>query len=235
MTRLSNALDASTLCLDQWHTPATDYPTAKIGNYRIHRHNYTRGTYRYWGLDGYLTFRVNKALPITILEQRRDRQWCSWMVDDPPQQRAMEIYAAQAKGSVLVVGLGLGLYLHELAKNSNVEKVTVIEISEEVIQLVKPLLPSLPKFTIIHEDFYNYLSYYQDPAQWDTVLVDLWVSHGTQEKLRILYHDIYPLIPILRSEYPKAKITFHGFPTLSDTELISDKMVKLLTDLGGIY
>ncbi len=235
ITRLSKALDAHTLYLDQWHTPATGYPTSKIGNYRIRRDKYTRGSYKYWGLDGYLVFRVNKAIPITTLQQRRGRQWYGWMVDDPPQQRAMEIYAAHAKGKVLVVGLGLGLYLHELAKNSEVEKVTVIEISKEVIQLVEPFLPSLPKFTVIHEDFYNYLNNYQDSTQWDTILVDLWVSHSVEDKLRILYHDICPLIPVLRYKYPRAGITFHGFQTVSDVKPVSNEMVKLITDLGGIY
>ena len=231
--RLVRALNTRSLHLDQWHTPATDYPISKAGNYRIHRDKYTRGKYKYWGLDGYLTFTVDKALPITTLQQRRNRHWYSWMVDDPPQQRAMEIYAAHAEGRVLVAGLGLGLYLHELAKNSDVEKVTVVEISSEVVELITPFLPSLPGLTIVREDFYEFLNTSQE--QWDTILIDLWVSHGVEEKMRILYHNVLPLIPILQNKYPGAKITFHGFQTVSDVKLISDKMIKLVTSFEGVY
>lgn len=42
----------------------------------------------------------------------------------------------EAHGCVLIVGLGLGMVLQEILKKQDVTKVTVVEISEEVIELV---------------------------------------------------------------------------------------------------
>jgi len=227
------AFDGYILYLDEWHTPATIYPAATKGSYRIHHGKYKPGMYKYWGMDGYLVFNVNsRGIPITSLQQRRDRKWHGWMVDDPPNHRAMEIYAEHAKGKVLVAGLGLGLYLHELAKNNKITEVAVVEVSSEVIQLVEPYLPVLPGFTIILDDFYEFID--RDCEQWDTILIDLWVSRSKEDKMRILYHKILPLIPVLAQKYPKANITFHGFQTVSDIKPVSERMVDLIISLGGI-
>ncbi len=233
LPRLANALEDLTLEIDQWHTPATDYLKAEAKDYRIRRKLYARDSvYKYWGMDGYLYFRVKKSSPITSLQQRRGGQWHTWMVDDPPQQRAMEIYAEHAHGKVLVAGLGLGLYLHELAKNERVEKVTVIEISPEVVMLMNSHLPSLPEFVILLEDFYDFITH--DTEQWDTILVDLWVSHSVEEKLELYYHHVIPLFYELKQKYPKADITFHGFQTVSAVKPVSEGMAKLIIDIGGI-
>lgn len=229
---LLGALESRTLYIDQWHTPATDYPEAEVGGYRIHRGRYARGVYRYWGLDGYLIFKVRKPILVTNLQQRRGKHWYGWMIDDPPQQRAMEIYAMHAHGKVLMVGLGLGLYLHELAKNKKVEKITVVEISPEVVLLVEPYLPILPEFTFLLADFFEFIRY--DTEQWDTILIDLWVSHSAEDKMEILYHRILPLIPVLAQKYPKAEITFHGFQSVSAVKLVSEEMVNLIIGIGGI-
>lgn len=228
---MANALEKRTLYIDQWHTPATDYAEHKIGDYRIHRGRYTHDVYNYWGMDGYLYFMVRKPIPITSLQQKKEGRWCGWMIDDPPQQRAMEIYAKYAHGKVLVAGLGLGLYLHELAKNKDVKSVTVIEISPEVATLMGPYLPSLPEFVILLEDFYDFIAH--DTEQWDTILVDLWVSHNVGEKLVLYYHHVIPLYDELKQKYPKADVTFHGFQTVSAVKPTSKELVKLILGIGG--
>ena len=44
-------LDKYTLCLSDWHTPATDYSERQIGDYRIHHSRYRCGVYDMNGID----------------------------------------------------------------------------------------------------------------------------------------------------------------------------------------
>lgn len=220
-----------TLEISKWYTPATDYPERQIGSFRIHRSKQSRGYYNYWGLDGYLFWRVRKPILITNLQEKRDGEWHSWMVDDPPQQRAMEIYAANAHGRVLVAGLGLGLILHELAKNHQVTQVTVVEKSPEVGALVGDYLPSLPEFVILLDDFYYFIN--SDNNSWDTILVDLWVSGSEEEKMQLFYQQVLPLHAMLALKYHGSEITYHGFQTVSAIKPVSEEMAKLVIEING--
>ena len=182
-----------------------------------------------YGIDDYVFFEATKALPITYLEQRRGKRWYSWMLDDPPHWRAMEIYAEHAKGKVLTAGLGLGLILQAMKGNSNIESITVIEQSPEVVSLVEPHLPSLPEFVILIDDFYNFLQ--RDRTEFDTIIVDLWVAHGVEEKMEIYRHKVLPLGVELKVRYPKTSITFHGFHTVSDIKHTTPEMVKKVHEI----
>lgn len=219
--------------IDTWHTPASDYPEGQVGNFRLIRKKYYRGSYRYSGMDGFIFFKVDKPIPIMTLQEKREGQWHAWMVDDPLNYRAMQIYAEHAHGRVLVAGLGLGLYVHELAKNKNVELVMVIEKSAEVMALVDHCLPSTLPVTIQERDFYDFLK--KDMEQWDTILVDLWVSGNQEQKLDLYYHHVLPLVPVLGKKYPKADVTFHGFQTVSAVKPVSQEMVDLIISTGGLY
>lgn len=212
----------------EWHTPATDYPEKQAGNFRIHHGRYTRGLYRNWGVRDYLFFKVMKPIPITSLQELRGKRWRDWMVDDPPQQWAMEIYAREAYGKVLTTGLGLGLIVHELVKNPSVTQITVVEKAPEVVELIKPYLPD-GKVKIVTDDFYHFVTI--DDTEWDHIIVDLWPIKGKKEKLAALYHRVLPMIPELKMRYPKASITFHGFQTVSDIKPVSEEMIKLIEEL----
>lgn len=225
----SNPLEEHTLKLASWHTPATDYLEKEEGNFRIHRKPYIRGTYEMYGIDNYIFFEVTKPIPVTTLQERRGKRWYQWMVDDPPHWRAMEIYAEHSKGKVLTTGLGLGLILQAMKNNRNIESITVVERSKEVVRLVEPYLPILPEFVIILDDFHEFLR--TDLTPWDTIVVDLWVAHGADEKLGIYYHEVLPMAVDLAVRYPKASITFHGFPTVSDIPFASKEMIKKILDM----
>lgn len=225
------AADKYVLELDSWCTPATSYPEQELGNFRIHRGQYRRGLYEMHGIDDFIFFQVVKPIPITYLEERRGKRWHSWMLDDPPHWRAMEIYANNAKGKVLVAGLGLGLYLQALKENKDVERVTVVEQSSEVVQLMESHLPTLPGFSIALGDFYEFLD--KDFTSWDTILVDLWVTHGPKEKLEVYWHKVLPLAASLKLRYPRASITFHGFSTVSDIQFASQEIIDKIVELKG--
>ena len=195
--------------ISEWGTPATSYPEQELNNFRIHHGRYNRGTYYMYGIDGHIFFEAVKPLVITNLQEKRGKKWCNWMVDDPPHWRAMEIYAEHSTGKVLTTGLGLGLYLQALAKNKNIEQVTVVEKNPDVIKLIKPHLPDLPKLDILVEDFYDFIRW--NKTQWDTIMVDLWVAHGVDEKMKLFNREVIPLFVDLTQRYPGAELSFHGF------------------------
>ena len=147
------------------------------------------------------------------------------MVDDPPNYRAMEIYAEAAKGKVLCAGLGLGLIQHELAKNKEVTQVVTVERSQDDVHLVWEHCPKGQCLVI--GDFFNFVEWSDE--QWDMIIADLWVSMSGGDKMRLL-HQIVPLVVRLKNKWPNAKVVVHGFQTLSDVKPVSEEMVKLIID-----
>lgn len=212
--------DKLTLKLDSWHTPATDYPAIQKGKFRIVHEYYDRGTYRMHGVGGYVLLKVKKRIPVTLLqEQRKGKGWCTWMIDDPVQWMSMEIFAKHSKGKVLVAGLGLGLIVHALAKNKDVESITVVEKNFGVVRLVEPLLQKLPNLNIIIEDFHSFILF-DTVVPYDTVIVDIWVSTNRKEKAYVL-SQLLPLSYLLKRTYPNASISYHGFYNFSDIKYCS--------------
>lgn len=58
------------------------------------------------------------------------------MSDTEDEMRDFSYFVRRAKGAVLVNGLGLGMTVEALLRKKEVEKVVVVEISKEVINLV---------------------------------------------------------------------------------------------------
>lgn len=207
--------------IEDWITPATAYPERRIGDHRIRRHRYGRGIYRMSGLDDKALFRVLRGhpLPITCLEQRRvGGGWHTWMVDDPPHWKAMQVYAAEAQGPVLCAGLGLGLIQHALAANPAVEYVLTVEREADVIALVNPLLPHPAKeLRTVEEEWRGVLSGDLDAVEeeWGMIVVDLWVTSNLRDKYEAMA-DATSMYRRLRDRWPDAKLVFHGFTPLCD-------------------
>ena len=219
-------MEEATLRLREWQTPATSYEEKQVGDFRLKLSRYCRGNvYPYWGMDDYLFFKCIKEIPVMLLQEKANGKWKQWMVDDPPQYRAMQIYAKAAKGRVLCAGLGLGLIQHELVKNKKVTQVVTIERSQEVADLVWDYCPNKAKSYLVIQDFWEFFQ--KNDEQWDMILADLWVSRGAEDKLRLL-HEIIPLVVELRTKWPNAKVVIHGFQTLSDVKPVRKKMVKLI-------
>ena len=62
----------------------------------------------------------------------------------------------EAKGTVLVAGLGLGMFLTAICDKPEVTKIIVIEKSPDVINLVAPTFASHPKISIINADIFEW-------------------------------------------------------------------------------
>ena len=103
-----------------------------------------------------------------------------WMLDAPSEMNTIEPYARKAKGKVLTFGLGIGFYVYMALLNEDVESVTIVEHSQEVIHLFNTVLrlqfPSNKEITIIQGDAFDYFNE-QTLNQYDSVFVDIWQSN----------------------------------------------------------
>ena len=79
-----------------------------------------------------------------------------------------------ATGDILVAGLGIGFLNKELIDNHNFNSVTIIENSQEVIDMVWPYCAGDSRFTLIKED----IETWNVPAgsHWDIGWFDSWIS-----------------------------------------------------------
>ena len=91
----------------------------------------------------------------TRLKRNKD-SWGNIVMSDTPAEMDDHWYAvANAKGSCLLNGLGIGMVLKNILLKSEVTDVTVIEISQDLIDLVGPHYND-PRVTIICMDALEY-------------------------------------------------------------------------------
>ena len=94
-----------------------------------------------------------------------------------------------AKGSILIGGLGLGVMELILSKMENIDSVLVIEKNIEVINLVWDKLKLPPKFAVVQADCFKYV-----PARlFDTIYLDIWsdISETALNEMLILKNKYF--------------------------------------------
>lgn len=92
------------------------------------------------------------------------------MTDTPAEKRDHIDVVQHAKGSVLITGLGLGMVANACALKPQVTSVTVIEINQNVIDLVKPTLHR--KVKVICADALEWKG--KRGQKWDVIWHDIW-------------------------------------------------------------
>ncbi len=99
----------------------------------------------------------------------------TWMSVTPHEINTMKEGIDEAKGNVITLGLGLGYYAFVVSNKENVNKVTIIEMNEKIIDLFKkeilPLFPHKEKIEIIQTDAFKFLDEQFDA---DYLYADLW-------------------------------------------------------------
>lgn len=176
------------LQIDEWHTPCTDYPRLKQGNAQISQTRYPRSMYLFENMEfegkKYASYEVLKPLTITTLKIGGK----IWMVDDPTHWFGTKYYldTLNPSGHLLIAGLGLGIVLHHLYKNyPNVKQITVIEINQNVIDLICPLLPKDDRVTFVCADFYSFcVKSNLTEKSFDYLYWDLAVGNGKDQRVK---------------------------------------------------
>ena len=119
-----------------------------------------------------------------------------WMSVNPMEIATSRKAISNASGNVLVLGCGLGYVPYMMSLKENVEKITIIEQSDEVIQIFKEVI--LPEFhtnkiEIIKADAFTYLD--AAAEKYDYVYADVWQDNvdGLEDyKIFVKYEDKFP-------------------------------------------
>lgn len=168
-----------------------------------------------------------------------------WMSDSPMEQDGLSIPVVMAKGHVLVLGLGLGLYPHILLKrNKTVTKVTIVEAEQDVIKLVYPHISS-SKTEVVCSSAEVFLAC--NKTKFDFIYIDVWPDivtsireadkwlslcrpHLAEDGLvRCWLQELYDRV---KFRLPKEPLKEHGPPAVYDPCLICGK--KLRFDYAGL-
>ena len=112
------------------------------------------------------------------------------MSDTDMEKRTNYEFISNAKGDVMIAGLGIGLILHNLekkVKTGEVKSITVYEKYQDVIDLITPYYKHLP-ITVKCEDILNYLPPKEEI--YDTIYFDIWptIDTGNLKDIRILHN-----------------------------------------------
>ncbi|MBL8658601.1 MAG: hypothetical protein JNM75_02460 [Rhodospirillales bacterium] len=102
--------------------------------------------------DGYVSPTVMEADRHVLYQGRTP-----WMSTGLMERESHAYHVHAARGAVVVAGLGLAMYAYAVAAKANVERVIVIEISEDVIELMRRAArwdywPSSRKMLILQAD-----------------------------------------------------------------------------------
>jgi hypothetical protein len=93
------------------------------------------------------------------------------MSNTPSEMRDLYEFRRRVTGDVLINGLGLGIATQIALATPEVSTVTVIEISENVIQLVAPHIAD-HRVTVIHDDAFKWSP--SKGKRWNVVWHDIW-------------------------------------------------------------
>lgn len=120
------------------------------------------------------TFRLSCPLRCNRLI---DPQGTVWMSDTPQERMMMYNNAARSKGHALVGGLGLGSYIKyaQMGSIGRVERFTIVERDEAVVEMVLPIAEKeidVP-FEITVDSIESFLER-QVIETYDTIFIDTW-------------------------------------------------------------
>lgn len=114
-----------------------------------------------------------------------------WMTLTPIDIDTCDEAIDRARGRVITFGLGLGYYAYMVSNKKDVESVTVVDKSDEVIRIFKkhilPQFPNASKVNIVSADAFEYAEKIMPSKEYDYAFVDTWrdASDGAPMYLRM--------------------------------------------------
>jgi hypothetical protein len=113
-----------------------------------------------------------------------------WMSDSPSEELTQQGVVEKCTGKILVAGLGLGFVAHELSKKPDVERIDIVELNQDVINLVWRHVRT-PKMNLITGDIYEILS--TTSQHYDWFYFDILPNYNED----LLYTHVLPMRKIL--------------------------------------
>ena len=122
------------------------------------------------------------------LLEHGDMHGYEWMNTGELEKAKQQFAIDKCEGYVLVGGLGLGYIVEELVKKPQVTKVTVVEISPEVKELVWGFLELRGKCNIVIKDIEDFLKTTKE--KFDYIYLDITEDYEFAKRLRGLGEEI---------------------------------------------
>lgn len=128
-----------------------------------------------------------------------------WMTLTPVDLDTCDEAISEAHGKVVTFGLGLGYYAYMVSQKPEVDEVTVVELSSDVIRLFKkhvlPQIPNKDKIKIVNADAFDYAENIMPGENFNYAFVDTWrdASDGS---------PMYEKMKRLQSLSPKTKFSY---------------------------
>ena len=101
-----------------------------------------------------------------------------WMTLTPVDLDTSDYAVERARGRVVTFGLGLGYYAYMASEKKEVESVTVVEKSADVIELfsryILPQFSHPEKIRIVNADAFEYAEHSMPSEHFDVAFVDTW-------------------------------------------------------------
>ena len=101
------------------------------------------------------------------------------MSDTPMERNTNRDFIQKANGDVIIFGLGLGLVIIPLLKKKNVKSVLVVELYQDLIDLVYPILKKHDtenKLSVIQGDCFEIHKSIPKEQKFDCVYGDIWIE-----------------------------------------------------------
>jgi len=92
------------------------------------------------------------------------------MSDTQMEKTTNAKFLSEAKGDVMIAGLGIGMILFPLCEKEEIKSVTIYEKEASVLNLILPHLKSLEKINVIPGDIFTL----EDSKTYDTIYFDIW-------------------------------------------------------------
>lgn len=166
-------------------TTPLDIPPGQAGDHHLCHQVFPAGTTLHTSTPRELLFGKPRApsTPAHILLDRDTRfhrlgySGGTWMTDHPIEQVQIGRLISRLRGHVLVAGLGLGLALALGRNNLAIDRMTVVEVSAEVRDLVWPHVQRFVPCELVLEDAFEFLRSAR-PGIYDSALLDTWQATG---------------------------------------------------------
>jgi len=131
-------------------------------------------------------FNTGRSVPAGTYKRLLHGQTCV-MSNTRDEIRDFIPFYYKANGSILINGLGLGVLLKALLSKDTVTEITVIEKSQDVINLVAPTYITDDRVTIIHADAFEYTP--PKGKKYDFVWHDIWdyICSDNHEEMKMLH------------------------------------------------
>lgn len=184
-------------------------PNVKVGNWELRGEAYEAYRGVVFG-DIIIEEDFTEIPPLCFFEKRFEfpavlEGGNEWMTLTPVDLDTSEEAIREAHGKVITFGLGLGYYTYMVSEKPEVEKITVVEKSEDVIKLFKTYV--LPQFShsekveIICDDAFRFAEFEMPKTEYDVAFVDTWrdASDGA---------PMYCRMKPLEAKNPKTKFVY---------------------------